>query len=117
LQVHELASTRIKEVQDKEVVTFCISMQPWKRIDIVIRWYEQCQWLDSYSTKIKSESHEEIIPALEVIKNRYGDPLAIKRIWEKEWHWLFQKYSRTNRIKFVTITFERYWQRYSLRAI
>ncbi|MDP3104951.1 MAG: hypothetical protein Q8M95_10145, partial [Candidatus Methanoperedens sp.] len=28
---------------------------------------------------MRSESHEEIKPALEVIKSRYGDPLAIKR--------------------------------------
>ena len=32
-----------------------------------------------YTRKIKSESHEEIIPALNEIKRMYGEPLAIKR--------------------------------------
>jgi hypothetical protein len=32
-----------------------------------------------YTSKIKSESHEEIIPALNEINRMYGEPLAIKR--------------------------------------
>ncbi len=78
--VHELASTMIKEVQDKRGgYILHIDATVEEDSDMVFVGMNSVNGWILHSKKIKSESHEEIIPALKVIKNRYGDPLAIKR--------------------------------------
>jgi len=78
--IHELASARIKEVQDKRGgYILHIDATVEEDSDMVFVGMNSVNGWILHSRKIKSESHEEIIPALEVIKNRYGEPLAIKR--------------------------------------
>lgn len=78
--VHEQASARINEVQDKRGgYILHIDATVEEDSDMVFVGMNSVNGWILHSKKIKSESHEEIIPALEVIKNRYGDPLAIKR--------------------------------------
>jgi hypothetical protein len=78
--VHELASTKIKEVQDKRGgYILHIDATVEEDSDMVFVGMNSVNGWILHSRKIKSESHEEIIPALEEIKNRYGEPLAIKR--------------------------------------
>jgi hypothetical protein len=78
--VHELASARIKEVQDKRGgYILHIDATVEEDSDMVFVGMNSVNGWILHSRKIKSENHEEIIAALEVIKNRYGEPLAIKR--------------------------------------
>ena len=78
--VHELASARIKEVQDKRGgYILHIDATVEEDSDMLFVGMNSVNGWILHSRKIKSESHEEIIPALEEIKNRYGEPLAIKR--------------------------------------
>jgi len=78
--IHEMASTRIKEVQDKRGgYILHIDATVEEDSDMVFVGMNSVNGWILHSQKIKSESHEEIIPALKVIKSRYGDPLAIKR--------------------------------------
>lgn len=78
--VHELASAMIKEVQDKRGgYILHIDATVEEDSDMVFVGMNSVNGWILHSKKIKSESHEEIIPALEVIKNRCGEPLAIKR--------------------------------------
>jgi len=78
--VHELASARIKEVQDKRGgYILHIDATVEEDSDMVFVGMNSVNGWILHSKKIKSESSEEIIPALEEIKRRYGDPLAIKR--------------------------------------
>ena len=78
--VHELASVRIKEVQDKRGgYILHIDATVEEDSDMVFVGMNSVNGWILHSRKIKSESHEEIIPALEDIKNRFGEPLAIKR--------------------------------------
>jgi len=78
--VHELASTRIKEVLDKRGgYILHIDATVEEDSDMVFVGMNSVNGWILHSTKIKSESSEEIIPALEEIKRRYGEPLAIKR--------------------------------------
>lgn len=78
--VHELASAEIKEVQDKRGgYILHIDATVEEDSDMVFVGMNSVNGWILHSKKIKSESSEEIIPALEEIKNRYGEPLAIKR--------------------------------------
>jgi hypothetical protein len=78
--VHELTSARIKEVQDKRGgYILHIDATVEEDSDMVFVGMNSVNGWILHSRKIKSENHEEIIAALEVIKNRYGEPLAIKR--------------------------------------
>jgi hypothetical protein len=78
--VHELASTKIKEVQDKRGgYILHIDATVEEDSDMVFVGMNSVNGWILHSKKIKSESHKEIISALKVIKNRYGEPLAIKR--------------------------------------
>lgn len=78
--VHELASAKIKEIQDKRGgYILHIDATVEEDSDMVFVGMNSVNGWILHSRKIKSESHEEIIPALEEIKNRYGEPLAIKR--------------------------------------
>ncbi len=78
--VQELASARIKEVQDKRGgYILHIDATVEEDSDMVFVGMNSVNGWILNSKKIKSESHEEIIPALKEIKNRYGEPLAIKR--------------------------------------
>jgi hypothetical protein len=78
--VHELASAKIKEVQDKRGgYILHIDATVEEDSDMVFMGMNSVNGWILHSTKIKSESHEELIPALEEIKSRYGEPLAIKR--------------------------------------
>jgi hypothetical protein len=101
--VHELASARIKDVLDKRGgYILHIDATVEEDSDMVFVGMNSANGWILHSKKIKSESHEEIIPALEEIKNNMENLLLSKEIWEKEWHWQYQKYSRTNWIRFVT---------------
>jgi len=78
--IHELASARIKEVQDKRGgYILHIDATVEGDSDMVFVGMNSVNGWILHSKKIKSESSEEIIPALEEIKRRYGEPLAIKR--------------------------------------
>jgi len=78
--VHELASAMIKEVQDKRGgYILHIDATVEEDSDMVFMGMNSVNGWILHSKKMRSESHEEIKPALEVIKSRYGDPLAIKR--------------------------------------
>lgn len=78
--VHELASTEIKEVHDKRGgYILHIDATVEEDSDMVFVGMNSVNGWILHSKNIKSESSEEIIPALEEIKNRYGEPLAIKR--------------------------------------
>ncbi len=78
--VHEMASARIKEVQDKRGgYILHIDATVEEESDMVFVGMNSVNGWILHSKKIKSESHEEIIPALEDIKSKYGEPLAIKR--------------------------------------
>ena len=78
--IHELASARIMEVQDKRGgYILHIDATVEEDSDMVFVGMNSVNGWILHSRKIKSESHDEIIPALEEIKNRYGEPLAIKR--------------------------------------
>src|SRR3989304_47075 len=78
--VHELASTEIKEVQDKRGgYVLHIDATVEEDSDMVFVGMNSVNGWVLHSKKIASESSEEIIPALEEINRRYGGPLAIKR--------------------------------------
>ena len=78
--IHELASTEIKEVQDKRGgYILHIDATVEEDSDMVFVGMNSVNGWILHSKKIASESSEEIIPALEEIKRRYGEPLAIKR--------------------------------------
>jgi hypothetical protein len=78
--IHELASVRIKEVQDKKGgYILHIDATVEGDSDMVFVGMNSVNGWILQSRKIKSESHEEIIPALEDMKRRYGEPLSIKR--------------------------------------
>lgn len=78
--VHELAPAMIKEVQDKRGgYILHIDATVEEDSDMVFMGMNSVNGWILHSIKIKSESSEEIIPALEEIKRRYGEPLAIKR--------------------------------------
>ena len=78
--VHELASAKIKEVLVKRGgYILHIDATVEEDSDMVFVGLNSVNGWILHSSKIKSEGHEEIIPSLEDIKNRYGEPLAIKR--------------------------------------
>jgi hypothetical protein len=78
--IHELASARIKEVQNKRggYILHIDATVEGNSDMVFVSMNSVNDWILN-SKKIKSESSEEIIPALEEIKRRYGKPLAIKR--------------------------------------
>jgi len=78
--VHEMASARIKEIQDKRggyILHIDATVEEDSHM-IFVAMNSVNGWILN-SKKIKSESSEAIIPALEEIKSCYGEPLAIKR--------------------------------------
>ncbi len=78
--VHGLASSKIKEIQDKRGgYILHIDATVEEDSDMVFVGMNSVNGFILQSKKIKSESSKEIIPALEEIKRRYGEPLAIKR--------------------------------------
>lgn len=78
--VHELASAKIKEVNDKRGgYILHIDATVEEDSDMVFVGMNSVNGWILHSKKIESESSEEIIPALEEIKRSYGEPLAIKR--------------------------------------
>jgi hypothetical protein len=78
--IHELASVRIKEDQNKRGgYILHIDATVEGDSDMVFVGMNSVNGWILQSRKIKSESHEEIISALEEIKRSYGEPLAIKR--------------------------------------
>jgi len=78
--VQMMASSKIKKVQDERGgYILHIDATVEEESDMVFVGMNSVNGWILYTRKIKSESHEEIIPALNEIKRMYGEPLAIKR--------------------------------------
>jgi len=78
--VQMMASSRIKKVQDERGgYILHIDATVEEESDMVFVGMNSVNGWVLYTRKIKTESHEEIIPALNEIKRMYGEPLAIKR--------------------------------------
>jgi hypothetical protein len=103
--VQMMASSKIKDIQDERGgYILHIDATVEEDSDMVFVGMNSVNGWVLYTRKIKSESHEEIIPALNEIKRMYGEPLAIKRDMGREWHWQFPKYFRIHQIKFAIFT-------------
>ena len=78
--VQIMASYKIKKVQDERGgYILHIDATVEEESDMVFVGMNSVNGWILYTSKIKSESHEEIIPALNEINRMYGEPLAIKR--------------------------------------
>ncbi len=78
--VHELASARIKEVQDKRGgYILHIDATVEEDSDMIFVGMNSVNGWILHSKKIENEGSKDIIPALEEVKRRFGEPLAIKR--------------------------------------
>ena len=78
--VQMMVSSRIKDVQNKRGgYILHIDGTVEEDSDMVFVGMNSVNGWVLYTKKIESESHEEIIPALNEINRMYGEPLAIKR--------------------------------------